>query len=139
MAKKVDNTYVPKFVSNNIPWYERDGLNTWYEQMKCNEFLEDTDNHFKNLEITNFDMIYNKKTLSNDKIKQYQSIDHHEIMKYAIKERDQIMLSIFRNSKLEDMYVQTKTINEHFKNNSKSIGRGRFVEKLKNEHYKEIW
>ena len=46
---------------NNIPWYERDGLNTWYEQMKCNEFLEDTDNHFKNLEITNFDMIYNKK------------------------------------------------------------------------------
>ena len=29
--------------------------------MKCNEFLEDTDNHFKNLEITNFDMIYNKK------------------------------------------------------------------------------
>ena len=103
MAKKVDNTYVPKFVSNNIPWYERDGLNTWYEQMKCNEFLEDIDNHFKNLEITNFDMIYNKKTLPNDKIKQYQSIDHHEIMKYPIKERDQIMSSIFRNSKREDM------------------------------------
>ena len=35
------------------------------------------------------------------------------------------------------MYIQTKTINKHFKNNSKSIGRGRFVEKLKNEHYKE--
>ena len=117
MAKKVDNTYVPKFVSNNIPWYERDGLNTWYEQMKCNEFLEDIDNHFKNLEITNFDMIYNKKTLSNDKIKQYQSIDHHKIIKYPIQERDQIMSSIFQNSKREDMYVQTNTINEHFKNN----------------------
>ena len=71
--------------------------------MKCNEFLEDTDNHLKNLEITNFNMIYNKKTLSNDKIKQYQTIDHHEIMKYPIKERDQIMSSIFRNSKCEDM------------------------------------
>ena len=47
------------------------------------------------------------------------------------------MSSIFRNSKLEVMYIQTKTINKHFKNNSKSIGRGRFVEKLKNEHYKE--
>ena len=34
-------------------------------------------------------------------------------MKYPIKERDQIMSSIFRNSKCEDMYVQTKTINEH--------------------------
>ena len=38
MAKKVDNTYVPKFVSNNIPWYERDGLNTWYEQMNVMKF-----------------------------------------------------------------------------------------------------
>ena len=85
--------------------------------MKCNEFQEDTDNHFKNLEITNFDMIYNNKTLSNDKINQYESIDHHEIMKYPIKERDQIISSIFRNSKHEDMYVQTKKINEQFKNN----------------------
>ena len=38
MVKKVDNTYVPKFVSNNIPWYERDGLNTWYEQMNVMKF-----------------------------------------------------------------------------------------------------
>ena len=84
-------------------------------------------------------MIYNKKTLSNDKIKQYQSIDHHEILKYQIKERDQIMSSIFWNSKHEDMYVQSKTIHEHFKNNLKSIGRGLFNQKLKNEHYKETW
>ena len=34
MAKKVDNTFVPKFVSNNVSWYDRDGLNTWYEQNK---------------------------------------------------------------------------------------------------------
>ena len=127
------------FFLNNIPWYERDGVNTWCEQMKCNEFLGDTDNQFKNLEITNFDMIYNNKTLSNDKIKQYQSIDHHKIMKCPIKERDQIMPSIVRNSKHEDMCVQTKKINEHFKNNSKSIGGGRFVEKLKTEHYKRTW
>ena len=76
--------------------------------MKCNEFLEDTDNHFKNLETANFDMTYNNKTLSNDIIKQYQSIDHHKTMKCPIKERDQIMSSIVRNSKHEDMYVQTK-------------------------------
>ena len=60
-------------------------------------------------------------------------------MKYPIKKRDKKMSSIFRNSKREDMFVQTKAINKHFKSNSKSIGRGRFVEKLKNEHYKETW
>ena len=81
--------------------------------MKCKEFLKDIDNHLKNLEITNFDMIYNKKTLSNDKIKQHQTIGYHKIMKYPIKETDQIMSSIFRNSKRDDKYVQTKTINEH--------------------------
>ena len=95
MAKEVDNTFIPEFIPNNVPWHDRDGLNTWYKQNKYKKFLEDTDNHSKNLETTNFDMIYNKKTLSNDKIKQYESIDDHEIMKYPIKERDQIMPSIF--------------------------------------------
>ena len=55
MAKKVDNTFTPKFISNNVPWYDRDGLNTWYEQNKRNEFLENTDHHFENLQIINFD------------------------------------------------------------------------------------
>ena len=49
MAEKVDNTFIPKFIPNNVPWYDRDGLNTWYEQNKCNEFLENTDHHFQNL------------------------------------------------------------------------------------------
>ena len=34
MVKKIDNVYTPKFVPNNLPWYERDGLYTWYEQNK---------------------------------------------------------------------------------------------------------
>ena len=82
MAKKVDNTFIPKFISNNVPWYDRDGLNTWYEQNKRNEFLENTDHHFENLRIINFDLIFKEDKLSDQKIKQYQEIDHKEIMKY---------------------------------------------------------
>ena len=41
MARKVYSTFIPKFAPNNLPWYERDGLNTCYEQNKCNDFLED--------------------------------------------------------------------------------------------------
>lgn len=37
------NTYVPKFVPKDLPWYECDGLMTWYEQCKCKAFLRDTD------------------------------------------------------------------------------------------------
>ena len=46
MNKKVDNHFVPNFVPNNLSWYERDGLMTWFDQVKCQEFLENTDDHF---------------------------------------------------------------------------------------------
>ena len=52
MAKKIYNTYIPKFVPNNLPWYKKDGLNRWYEQNKCNDFLEDPDKHFEIYKLT---------------------------------------------------------------------------------------
>ena len=43
MAEKLihefDNVFVPPYVSNNLKWYERDGLDTWYRQGKCRDFL----------------------------------------------------------------------------------------------------
>ena len=80
MSRKVDNTFVPKFVSNNLKWYEGDELITWYNQMKCQDFLEDLDCHFENLEIVNLDIIYYKGKLLESKIKQYQTINHSEIL-----------------------------------------------------------
>ena len=35
LTGKFDNTFVPSYVSPNLKWYERDGLNTWYKQNKC--------------------------------------------------------------------------------------------------------
>ena len=134
MAKKVDNTFIPKFVPNNLLWYERDGLNTWYEQNKCNDLLEDPDQHFENLQINNFDLIKNKDKLSNQEIKQNQMIGHYEIMKYPEREREEIMSSIFRNSKRRDMLIRKETIHEHFTINSRNMGRGRFLKKIKNHH-----
>ena len=63
-----------------------------------------------------------------------QEIDHKEIMKYRERERKQIMSSIFRNSRHQGMFIQKEAVHEHIKVNSKSIGRGRFVQKLKNDH-----
>ena len=44
---RADNVFIPKYVPNNSKWYKRDGLDTWYLQNKCIEFLEDTDLHLK--------------------------------------------------------------------------------------------
>ena len=34
----VVNSYVPEYVPENLPWYERDGRLTWYDQVKFKNF-----------------------------------------------------------------------------------------------------
>ena len=60
-------------------------------------------------------------------------------MKYPERERDQIVSSIFRNSRRQDMFIQKDTVHEHFQVNSKSVDRGHFIKKIKNDHFKETW
>lgn len=43
------NKIIPTFVPDNLQWYKRDGLDTWYLKGKCDDFLQDTDSHFKNV------------------------------------------------------------------------------------------
>lgn len=52
------NSYVPQYIPDNLKWYERDGLLTWYDQCKCEDFLRNTDRHFKQTKIENFDIIH---------------------------------------------------------------------------------
>ena len=79
MAKKVDNKFIPKYIASDLAQHERDGLDTWYLQGKCNDFLNNTDEPFKKINTVNLDMINNE--LSKEQIKQYQFIDHQEIKK----------------------------------------------------------
>ena len=74
---EMDNVFVPKYVPNNLKWYKKDGLETWYRQNKCEEFLNGTDAHFKKRKIINFDII--KNDIGKNKLKQYQTIDHDEL------------------------------------------------------------
>ena len=76
---KVDNTFAPKFIPDNLKWYERDGLETQYLRNNCSEFLEDTDSHFKNWKIANFDIINNGEKMAKQTLMQYRTIDHNEI------------------------------------------------------------
>ena len=54
MNKEVANTFVPKYVPKNLKWYKRDGLMTWYDQIKCEEFLEDLNAHFQKIRNCKF-------------------------------------------------------------------------------------
>ena len=53
----VGNNYIPEYVLSNLKWYERDGLLTYIDQLKCNRFLADPDKQFQEIKVIKFDMI----------------------------------------------------------------------------------
>ena len=134
---KFDNKFIPKYVPNDLKWYERDRLDTWCLQNKCNDFLNDTDEDFKQMKIINFEMI--KNNASTEKLKQYQTLDHHEIMYYPPRLREQICSSKFSKTNQKDMHIKKETINEYFANKRVSTGRGRFIKKIRDDLYAESW
>ena len=52
------NAYIPRFVPKDLPWCEMNGLITWFDQGQCEVFLRDTDKHFREAKIINFDIIW---------------------------------------------------------------------------------
>ena len=134
---KVDNTFVPKFLPNNLKWYERDGLEMLYLHNKCSEFLEETDSHFKNRKIVNFDIINNGEKMAKQTLMQYRTIEHDEIKKYP--EKEQIMSSIFRNANRKDMIIEKRTIDTHFNRTFlPPKGRAKFI-KIQDNMYASCW
>ena len=142
MAEKIfnefDNVFVSLYVSNNLKWYEHDGLDTWHVQ-KCRDFLENTDEHFKQRKIVNFDIINNNK-LDEKTLRQYQTVDCKTIKTYPLQHQNNIMSSVFRNIKRKDMHVPKESVKEHFiSNKQKSIGRGKFLKSCKDAMYASSW
>ena len=50
--------YIPKYVPEDLPWYERNGLLTYVDQWKYKEFISDPDTDVNNTKVVNFDMIH---------------------------------------------------------------------------------
>lgn len=48
LTEESDTVFVPKYVPKILKWFERDGLETWYQQNKCEEFLNNPDIRFAN-------------------------------------------------------------------------------------------
>ena len=116
------NTYVPKFVPKNLPWYECHGLMTWYGQIKCEDFLRDTDQHFQQAKIINFDIIHREccgEEVPKDLLKQYQTVNDKSFSDYPTPEQDQILSSAFRTDR-EDTFFEKKTVKKHFSKKIKS-------------------
>ena len=133
-----DNEFIPSYIPMNLNSSERDGLETWYRQNKCQESLENTNKHFEKRKIVNFHMINEK--LDKKIIQQYQTVNNKKIEQYQIDYHDQIRSSIFRNTQRNDLHVNMSTAKKHFMTDKqKSIGRGKFLKICKDSTYASCW
>ena len=137
-SKICTNADIPEPVPDNLKWYEKDGLDTWYKKNKCNEFLEDTDHYFKTKQIVNFDMIRNSNFIPKSKLEQYHTVSYEKIKMYRCAE--QITSSIVRHIDHPDLHVTPELVQSHFKNKKsssvkKTVGRGRFLKICRDTMY----
>ena len=59
MSDKISvNKYIPEVVSEDFPWYKREGLMTYIDQLKYKRFMSDLDKYLEKAEVINFDMIH---------------------------------------------------------------------------------
>ena len=133
-----DNELIPSYVPPNVKYFERDGLETWYRQNKCQEFLQNTNKHFEQRKIVNFHMI--KEKLDKKVIQQYQTVDNNKIEQYPIEYRNQIRSSIFCNIHRNNLHVKMSTVKNYFMTDKqKSIGRGKFLNICRDSMYVSCW
>ena len=109
------NNYVPEFVPQNLPWYERDRLMMWYDQVKCREFLENSDKHFKTTKIVNFDIIRREtagEKVPEEVLRKYQTVQNERVLKYPKNDQKKFLSSAFRNDR---PVIETKVVMNQFK------------------------
>ena len=113
------NKYVPEFVPSDLKWYERDGLMTWYYQVKCEQFLKDVNKHFSETKIVNFD-VFNKsikgEEISEGVLRDYETVHKKVVFNYSIHQREKIMSAALRSSiQRNDVFISKELVDDHLK------------------------
>ena len=87
-----------------------------YEQVKCEQFLEDVNKHFIETKIVNFDMI--NKSIKGEEIlegvlKDYQTV-HTKVFNNPIHQREKMMSAALRSSiQRNDVFISKELVDDH--------------------------
>ena len=92
----------------------------WWRGMtqgKCTDVLEETNNHFREAKIINFDIIhrqYQGEVVPPDLLKYYQTINKNTVSGYPSSEQTEIRSSAFRADR-KDIFFENETIKKKIK------------------------
>ena len=86
-------------------------------------FLQDTDSHFKQARIINFDII--RRECSREEVPEevlvgYQTVRDNDILSYPENEQKKLLTSAFRTDR-QDIYFGNRTIKKHFESKKKVL------------------
>ena len=98
-----------------VPWYERDGLMSYIDALKCEQFQDDSQGHFERTKLINFDMIHAQargESLDKKSEDLYKTVRERDIQGYT--DRDSIVSSAIR-SRRKDLHLVSRLIVKHFK------------------------
>ena len=85
-------------------------LDRWLDRVKCDEFLEDSNKHFREKKIVNFDFIYKfirGEKIPEDDLKKNQTIQNTRVKQYPQKDQDKFLSAAFRTDR-RDLYFEKK-------------------------------
>ena len=134
------DSYIPPYVKENLKWYEKEGLITYFDQLKYKEFRENRDKYINETKIVNFDIIHNlcrgdelKKT-----VKEYNTVSNDDLKTMPSSEKYCAVSACFRSSN-KDLIIDKAVAKEHFNCKNKNINR-KEEERIKlQKKYFECW
>ena len=111
-----DNKYVPTHAEHlSLPWYERDGLMSYIDSLKCDQFKKNPEEHFNKTKIVSFAMIHAQTRV--DKLDQKTVNDSRTIFENHLdgyKSKEKIASSAIKCGRI-DLHVDKKLVKKHFK------------------------
>ena len=110
------NNYIPKYEPSDLKWYKKNGLMTYIDQVKCEEFLSDPDKHFREKKVVNFDIIYKSirgEEMPEGDLKKYQAVQNNRVKQYSQEHRNKLLSAAFETDR-KDLYFEKEVIQSHF-------------------------
>ena len=130
MEKKLINEYIPTKGKTEFKWYEHYLLMPYIDDLKYNEFIEKTDEHFQKAKIINFDVIHHER--KGDELeyskKFYQTIENKDFKDYDNNIKEEALTSAIKSER-KDIFIDRALTERNVISNSIFVKRSKITKK----------
>ena len=139
------SSYIPPYIKDNLKWYEKEGLITYFQQREYQEFKKNRDGYINETKILNFDIIHHM--CRGDKlektIKEHNTVKKERLKQMPPSEKYAAVAACFRSSN-KNIIMERSIAKEYFSCNNSNIcrtekSRLKKQEEDKNIKYFECW